>query len=645
VFVALAGSPRAQPAPQPLALLDVPFISQSEALCGGAAAAMVLRYWGERGVDAESFAHLVDRSAAGIRTTALIGELRARGWNAASVSGSTDEISRELTRGRPVLTLIEDRPGTFHYIVLVAATERAVVFHDPARAPLRVMDREQFVRRWAAAGRWMAIVVPGPQPDAAPGVAPPRIPSTPCDDLVAEGVAQAQANDLAGAERTLAAALSCPGPAPMRELAGVRLLQRRWPDVSELASAAVAIEPGDAHAWRLLGTSRFVQNDSLGALDAWNHAGEPRLDLVAVDGLVRTRQRSVEGLIGAERGDVLTPGRFIRTRRRVDELPSAYSTRVEYVPVPSGLAELRATINERPVLPSDPWSLAAIGLKAAANREVDITIGSLTGSGETFKATWRFWPGRPGLGLRIDSPSPWGGVWTMRGFSARELFDRDGVTRATRSGGELALTNWFTATMRLTLRGGASRWTQIGRYASAGGGVRVLSRGERLQGDASFDLWSGRETFSRTEGRVVARTSARREGPVVLGRAGFGMAARELPPDLWFAGDTGHARDVLLRAHPVLSEGRLVTAQLGRRIVHGSIEAQYWWNLALSRVAGALFLDAANVSGRLDPGVRRDVDAGVGARLAIPGVRGIFRADVARGLRDGATALSFVYEP
>ena len=37
----------------------------------------------------------------------------------------------------PVLTLIEDRPGTFHYIVVVAVTDKALVFHDPARAPFR----------------------------------------------------------------------------------------------------------------------------------------------------------------------------------------------------------------------------------------------------------------------------------------------------------------------------------------------------------------------------------------------------------------------------------------------------------------------------------------------------------------------------
>ena len=67
--LALASPVFAQEAPPaPLALLDVPYVVQSEALCGGAAAAMVLRYWGERGIAAESFAALVDQSAAGIRT-------------------------------------------------------------------------------------------------------------------------------------------------------------------------------------------------------------------------------------------------------------------------------------------------------------------------------------------------------------------------------------------------------------------------------------------------------------------------------------------------------------------------------------------------------------------------------------------------
>ncbi|HEY6617058.1 MAG TPA: C39 family peptidase, partial [Vicinamibacterales bacterium] len=160
VCVALSVPANAQPASPPLSILDVPFISQSEALCGGAAAAMVLRYWGARGLDAESFASLVDRGAGGIRTNRLVEDLRRRGWNAVEVEGREDLVEAELGRGRPVLALIEDRPGTFHYIVIVAATPHAIVLHDPARTPFRVMEREQFARRWSRADRWMAVVTP-----------------------------------------------------------------------------------------------------------------------------------------------------------------------------------------------------------------------------------------------------------------------------------------------------------------------------------------------------------------------------------------------------------------------------------------------------------------------------------------------------
>ena len=131
---------------EPLALLDVPFISQSELLCGGAAAAMVLRYWGERGISAETFSHLVDRSAAGIRTDVLLDELRRRGWTADGGDGDELALRRELSSGRPVLTLIEDRPSTFHYVVLVGWHERGVVFHDPARGPFIVMSTGEFAR-------------------------------------------------------------------------------------------------------------------------------------------------------------------------------------------------------------------------------------------------------------------------------------------------------------------------------------------------------------------------------------------------------------------------------------------------------------------------------------------------------------------
>jgi len=122
---------------QSLDVLDVPFISQSELLCGGAAAAMVMRYWGERGVDAESFRALVDANAGGIRTDALAASLRDRAWNAVALQGSSEAIAKELQQGRPVIALLEDRPRTYHYVVVVARNADGVVFHDPARTPFR----------------------------------------------------------------------------------------------------------------------------------------------------------------------------------------------------------------------------------------------------------------------------------------------------------------------------------------------------------------------------------------------------------------------------------------------------------------------------------------------------------------------------
>ncbi len=554
---------------QPLSILDVPFISQSESLCGGAAAAMVLRYWGERGLTAESFAHLVERSSAGIRTDALVNDLRQRGWNATAIEGTAELMARELARGRPVLTLFQDRPGTFHYIVVVAATERGVIFHDPARAPFRVMSRSDFAKRWDAGDRWMAVVVPGSRSDgdgkdAMPPAAAFQASSNSCDQLVADGVRQAQGSDLAGAERSLTSALSCPGSAALRELAGVRVLQKRWADVNDLAAAAVNEDPGDEYAWRLLATSRFIESDPVAALAAWNRVGEPRLDLVRVDGLTRTRPRVVERMIGVESGDLLTPARLARARRTLSELPAAAITSLEFVPVPSGFAELRARVTERPIAPADPWSYATIGLLTAVTREMTFAIGSLTGGGERVGVQWRFWPGRPRLVLDLEAPAPWKGVWGVRGFAERQPFDSADIPTSERRGVQLSASNWITQRMRWTLRGGVDRWTGIGTFGVVGGGLRLATTDDRVTGQVEVDSWAAEDSFAVARFVARARSSNRREGFSVVGTFGAGVAALATPPDLWFAGDTGNARPIALRAHPLVDDGKFRADQMGR---------------------------------------------------------------------------------
>lgn len=637
--------------PRPLQLLDVPFISQSELLCGGAAAAMVLRFWGERGVSAEAFAHLVDRSAAGIRTDALVDELTKRGWTVQAVGGEQTLLRDQISRGRPVLALIEERPSAFHYVVVVAWHGQGVVLHDPARGPFVVMSAGEFERRWRASRRWMAVVVPGRTGAAEENAsalppAPVRvsIPENACEQAVAQGVRHAQSNELDEAERILAAAVGCPAAA--RELAGLRVLQKRWIEAEDLASAAVTADERDDYAWKVLATSRFVQNDRLGALSAWNRVGEPRLDLVQIDGLTRTRHRVVERLLDAPTGDVLTVDGFARARRQLASLPAAASTRLDYVPVAGGLAELRAFVAERPLVPKGRLSLVATGLVAAATRELRITTGAISGGGEEVSGSWRFWPGRVRVAGAVHAPAPWGGVWGIDVFAERQSFSAPELPSADRRGASVAVSDWLTGRVRWTASAGVDAWSPRGARARAGGGIQVTTFADRLDVIIDAAGWPGSDTFGTFAAGVRARSSTARQGVVLLGTADLQLATRLTPLDLWWAGDTGHARPALLRAHPALDGGRLRTARLGRTLGIVSVEAQRWWTVSGPlRAAAAMFGDVAHTAQRYEGRPLRDVDVGIGVRLAVAGVPGVFNANLAKGLADGATAFSVTYQP
>ena len=62
--------------------------------------------------------------------------------------------------------------------------------------------------------------------------------------------------------------------------------------------------------------------------------------------------------------------------------------------------------------------------------------------------------------------------------------------------------------------------------------------------------------------------------------------------------------------------------------------------------AAAVFGDVARTAQLYDSeSARHDVDVGIGARLAVSGIRGLFSTNVAKGLADGATAFSVTYTP
>lgn len=110
---------------------------------------------------------------------------------------------------------------------------------------------------------------------------------------------------------------------------------------------------------------------------------------------------------------------------------------------------------------------------------------------------------------------------------------------------------------------------------------------------------------------------------------------------VWPGAGIGHARSVLLRAHPLLDDGVIEGEIFGRRLSHGGLELERWLTLRQPvRVALVAFLDLARI-GSAGPG---HVDAGAGVRVRLPGQSSVLRIDAARGLLDGSFALSMGWQ-
>src|SRR5437763_10014303 len=86
-------------------MLDVPYLPQTDALCGGAAAAMVFRYWGDVHADIEQFAPLVDKHAGGIADDVLVKAVEERGWRTFAAPGSIDQLNQQIQSRHPVVIL------------------------------------------------------------------------------------------------------------------------------------------------------------------------------------------------------------------------------------------------------------------------------------------------------------------------------------------------------------------------------------------------------------------------------------------------------------------------------------------------------------------------------------------------------------
>jgi hypothetical protein len=124
--------------------------------------------------------------------------------------------------------------------------------------------------------------------------------------------------------------------------------------------------------------------------------------------------------------------------------------------------------------------------------------------------------------------------------------------------------------------------------------LRIATASEQIVASVDVSGWSGSDRFASVTTALNLRSTRQHRGRVYIARVGGGGVTSLTPADIWLAGDTGRARPVLLRAHPVIENGELLIDQMGRRIGHVSGEVQQWWNVASPlRLSAAAFVDAA----------------------------------------------------
>jgi predicted double-glycine peptidase len=641
--------------------IDVPYLPQTDALCGGAATAMVFRYWGDTHADVQEFSGLVDRRAGGIAADALTAAVQARGWRTQRIEGSLDALGARVRDRQPVIVLLPDRGDRYHYVVVTGISETDIVVHDPAWGPSRAIRAADFERAWKAASFWSLVILPPRSTDANSALDPKSPAGTAaaealdaCDVRLNRAMDEIRAQGLDRADVVLGEVRAlCPAAAgPIRELSGVRFAQRRWRDAVVLAREALSKQSDDEYALDVLGSALFMQDDEIGALQAWNRIGKPHVNRVRIEGLHHTRYQMVAALMGIQPNMLLTAEDYARARRRLAELPDRITTRLAVKPEADGFATIDVVVVEIAPVPHGAIEWVGASARTLANRELDIAVPGTSGQGEVWSAGWRWMPNRPRMSVGFTAPYVRGlpGVWRVDGAWTSDSYDGAGHARLveTQSHAGLTMSDWMSGGLRYSVTGGLDAWSGNRKAASIGGTLQRVALADRLLMSVSATRWApltGESAFASAAAQATVRSSADIRDWVMRGTVGYQRVDDAAPMSLWPGAGEGQARAPLLRAHPMLDDGVVDltgSSVFGRSLAFGSAELQRWLEpLPLVRIGIAGFTDVARASRQLSSGETPvQVDAGIGLRLKIPGTPGLLRADVARGLRDGANALT-----
>jgi len=629
-------------------LVEVPYVAQSILLCGGAAIAMIERFWGRRGVFAEDFASLVHPDVGGMLTTDMVLTLRSRGWDTQALTSTMpSRMQASIADSIPVVALIRVAKNRYHYVIVIGWTADAVTYHDPAVAPAVRRTLAEFMQRWAGANQWAMFVQPMPAKATAVVPPSPRVhalpdDSLPCRPWLDRAADAASENRLDDADQFLSTAVrECPSEAVvLRELAGVRFRQGKQAEATHLAAAYTRRAPNDSLGWQLLASTRYLTGDDDAALQAWNAIGRPTIDLLRIDGTRHIRFRVLASHIGTSPGTILTPPRLALAQRRIADIPSLEGTRVAYAAVSGGTVEVRAVVTEHSRVDPLPQLLVVGAVRAAVRRDAALVVSTPFGAGERWTALWRWEAADPAVVLRLEIPATIGipGIvtlarsWETYRYTAGTADERRRTSSA-------SFDAWIRPDLEQRTGVRYERWSGHGDFVAlsvagslhkAHDAVSVLAHVEHaipLGGNASYDRVRVRTDWTLPSGRWRNSWSM---------HVGTDWNSAFAPRGLWAIAGGNLSREIPLRAHPFIVDRVLPTARVGRAITHGGIAG----DRPVARVgpitlAVGIFVDGAHVlslGSRTTP-TRLYLDGGAGLRIGSKAARSpSLRLDVARGL-------------
>jgi ABC-type bacteriocin/lantibiotic exporter with double-glycine peptidase domain len=150
--------------------LDVPFVRQARNGCGTACISMVLQYWEQAAratviatpSEPEIRSSIPHRPVAGTLSEDMESYFKSRGMRTYVFEGNWADVSRQISKGRPLIVCLQTGRSMFHYVVVAGLdpSEDLLLVNDPARRKLLKWRRADFEKGWKGSGYWSLLALP-----------------------------------------------------------------------------------------------------------------------------------------------------------------------------------------------------------------------------------------------------------------------------------------------------------------------------------------------------------------------------------------------------------------------------------------------------------------------------------------------------